>query len=406
MQLRLPRPAAAAATAILLLGAGVARAESGIGTTTTFFHESGGALDMTVLTPSAHATVDMGEAATVSARWEADVVSGASVAVVDAPGGTVDAITSATTLSDVRHVFGGSLTFNDDNTSLTGTYDYGFEEDYRSHGMSISARAEMFERNTAFEVSYARGWDRVCTLLQPRAQEAVDRSRLPNADGCFQAEMERDTVDVSLQTFQGGWTQAWTPVLTTQLTLTAQILNGFQGNPYRAVWLGRTAAQEHHPENRARYAAGLGVRFWVKPLRGAAQLFGRLYRDSWGVESFTGEIAYDQAILAGLRLKARGRYYTQIGASFYSDDYQRFPQGQYFTGDRELSPMSSVTVGGQLTWDVPGNEEGDVLGFLGGLEIVGKADLIFHDFSEFHYGRAEVPTDTALMATFGIEAIF
>jgi hypothetical protein len=361
---------------------------------------------MTVLTPQAHATADFADSVVIDASWEADVVSGASVAVVDAPSGSVDAISSATQLDDVRHSVGGSLTFNGDSTSLSGGYTYGFESDYRSHGMALAARTEVFERNTAFDVSYARGWDQVCTLLQPRNEEAVDRQRMPASDGCFKDDADRESLDLSIQTFQASWTQAWTPVLTTQLTLTTQLLNGYQGNPYRGVWLGRAAAAEHHPENRGRYAAGLSFRVWVKPLRGAVLASVRAYRDTWDVESLTGELAYDQSIAAGLRLRGRTRYYTQTGAAFYSDDYSRFPRGVYFTGDRELSPMDSITLGGQLTFDVPSNDEGYVLGFLGGLALVGKVDFIMSSFDEFHYGGAEVPNATAILGTFSLEATF
>ena len=381
-----------------------AAADSGLGTTTTLFHESGGPLDMTVIVPSAALAVDLGDDVTVRGNWEADVVSGASVAVVDG-GGDVDVVTGATMLDDVRHTVGGDLQMRGEYTSLTLGYAYGLESDYRSHGISIAARAEMFERNTAFALSYGRGFDQVCNLAQPRAQEPVDRQRLPNSDGCFVAD-DREASDLSLQTLQGSWTQNWTPILTTQATVTAQLQSGYQGNPYRAVWLGSAAAQEHHPANRARYAGGLGVRLWIKPLEGALQLFGRAYRDTWDVRSITAEIAYEQTLLERLRIRGRARYYTQTAAAFFSDDYAFQPRGQYFTGDRELSSMRSFIFGGRIEWAVPGDEDGDVLGFLASLSLVGKFDWLLNQFEGFHYGQAAVPNTDAIMATIGLEAVF
>ena len=383
-----------------------ARAETGASTTTTLFAESGGDLNTTVITPSVNASVDIGEPVTVQAGWEADIVSGASVAVVDAPG-DVDAITSATSYNDLRQTVGGSVTLRGDTTSLTAGYGYGFENDYRSHGLSLAARAELFERTMALEVSYARGFDQVCNLRQPRAQEAVDRGRLPNSEGCFDDGAEdRESLSLSLQTFQGAWTQAWSPVITTQVTLTAQVLNGYQGNPYRGVWLGRTSAQENHPENRARYAAGLGLRWWLEPINGAVRLFARAYRDTWDVQSFTGELAYTQMLGDALRVQGRGRYYVQGGAAFYSDDYTRFPRGQYFTGDRELSPFSSFTVGGRITYGLPPDDDGEVLGFLSSFDLALKADYVRYDFGDFRYGRVQVPNNNAFVATLSIEALF
>ncbi len=390
---------------LLALPAPVARAQSTYDLGATAFYESGGPLDMLVITPTTDAFVDFGPVG-VGLGYEADIVSGASVAVVDAPAPAVDVISSATHLDDVRHTARATLALQGDTTSLRGTYSYGTESDYQSNGMALSARAEMFERNTAFELSYARGWDRVCNLPIGDNPDAVDRPRMATSEGCFTDSTDRAAMDLSIQTFQGAWTQAWTPILTTQLLLTAQILNGYQGNPYRAVWLGRTSAQENHPENRARYAVGLDTRLYLEPLDGTVMIFVRGYRDTWDILSVTGELAYEQSLGGDLRLRVRGRYYNQSGATFYSDDYPRSPRGQYFTGDRELSPMTSLTLGGRLALSIPPGDDGSVIGFLSSLDLVGKADVMLFEFPEFHYARAPVPNTTALVITLSLEAVF
>jgi hypothetical protein len=184
--------------------------------------------------------------------------------------------------------------------------------------------------------------------------------------------------------------------------LSAQLLEGFQANPYRAVWLGRSAAQEHHPEHRARYAVGLGSRLWIKPLGGALQFMGRAYRDTWDVKSVSAELGFERALGARFRLRVRGRYYRQTAAAFYSDDYALNPAGQYFTGDRELSAMSSWLLGGRLEFS-PLGERGPVLGFLESLRVVLKADALLYEFPDFHYGSANVPNDRAILGTLGLE---
>jgi hypothetical protein len=378
-------------TGILCRGAS---AQPQVAAGASLFHEGGGPLNMTVLTPEVAADVPLGESWVVSADWDADVVSGASVAVVDAPAEDVDAIASAS-VRDVRHVLGGGLELKDGQSSIAARYHYGFENDYRSHSIDISARTELYDRNTSIEISYGRSFDRVCDT--PDASEPVVKPRMDSSDGCFQDEVNRRERELSVHSFRAAYTQAWTPILSTQLTLTAQLLHGFQANPYRGVSVGRVAAQEHHPEDRARYAVALGGRLWIKPLSGALQPLLRFYRDTWDVLSWTAELAYEQALGSGLRLRGRGRYYSQGAAAFYSDDYVLQPKGQYFTGDRELSPMQSVMLGGQLVWTVPGDEQGNVLGFLGALELVLKGDLIKSTFDDFHYDRVAVPNDTALL---------
>ena len=52
-------------------------------------------------------------------------------------------------------------------------------------------------------------------------------------------------------------------------------------------------------------------------------------------------------------LSLRGHYHIQSGASFYRDGHEyrdRGPAGQYWTGDRELSPMSNYLGGGRMAF--------------------------------------------------------
>lgn len=396
----------AALALVLLLYAterGVARADDAIGAGASLFHERGGPLRMTVLVPSAQASVDLGEAVGVRAGWTADVVSGASVAVVDAPAADVDAISSAS-VSDTRHAFSGGLELRDGDASVAVGFTHAFENDYLSNAFDVTASTDLFERDTTLSISYARAFDEVCDVAG--AFDPVMKPRMDSSKGCASNASEREGRELALHSFQTSWTQAWTPVLTMQLGATAQLLHGFQSNPYRAVVIGKTAAQEHHPEDRARYAASGGLRLWIVPLSGALSGSLRGYRDTWDIRSLTLELGYEQTVAAGLRLRARGRYYVQSAAAFYSDDYVLDPRGQYFTGDRELSPMRSLLIGGQMLWAVPPKADGRVLGFLSGLELTLKGDILQTSFDDFHYDRARVPNTTALVWTFELAAVF
>ena len=81
----------------------------------------------------------------------------------------------------------------------------------------------------------------------------------------------------------------------------------------------------------------------------------RYYDDTWGVQSFTGDLSWEQEQLGGrLRWRAHLRYYQQTAAFFYrdagrADSYEnRGPVGQYFTGDRELAPLGDLGLGGMV----------------------------------------------------------
>lgn len=401
-------PAMLVALALSIGSASAVRADGGgeIDVAATLFHEGGGPLNMTVITPSVRGRVDVIEELGFNLGWDADVVSGASVAVVDAPSAEPDVISTATQLDDFRNVFSGGAEIRSDFGLIRAGYAYGFESDYRSHAMSLGARAEAFERTATFDFSWARGWDSVCNVFQPEANLAVERRRLSTSEGCFSSDPDFTTNEVSLQTFQGSWTQAWARILATQLTVSAQLVEGFQSNPYRAVWLGRSAAQEHHPNDRARYAASLSIRLWLEPLSSALQVMGRVYRDTWDVQSVTAELGYELVLEGAVRVRARGRYYTQTSAAFFSDDYSLMPMGQYFTGDRELSAMTTITVGASFGYTVSAGASGPVLGFMEEFDILLKGDWIHSDFPAFHYGMASVPNVDAVIGTLSLEAHF
>jgi hypothetical protein len=386
-----------------LIGAGQqARAQSSASAGSSVVYEPGSAVNMLVVVPEVDAEVELADALAVRATWTADVVSGASVAVVDQPAETLDAISSAS-VTDTRHVLGGALTLRDGQSTLAAGYRYGFERDYRSHGLDLTARTELADRNTGFELAYARSFDSVCD--GPDASDPVLKPRMPDSDGCFGGD-EREARELAVHGLQAGVTQNLTSWLVLQGTLSAQLLDGFQSNPYRAVRIGRTAAQEHHPDDRARYALGVGARIWIEPLSGAVQPELRVYRDTWGVRSLTADLGYEQRLVAGLRMRAHARYYLQSGADFYSDDYVLTPRGQYFTGDRELSRMRSLMLGGAFRWSPAPGDDGRVIGFLDRFTLALEADVLSSTFPDFHYDRIAVPNDLALLGTLAIELVF
>jgi hypothetical protein len=396
---------AVACFALGMLPALHARAQSDVSSieaATTVFHEAGGPLSMTVLVPEVNANVAFSDALSMRAGWNADVVSGASVAVVDAPAASVDAISSAS-VADVRHVFGGGLALRDDQSALLANYRYGFENDYRSHGFDVAARTDLFDRNTTAEIAYARSFDRACDA--EGAEDPVLKGRLDSSDHCFEDDVEnREVRDIDVHGLQLGITQTLTPVLVLQLGASAQIQHGFLANPYRAVLIGPTAAQEHHPENRARYAASLGLRWWLKPLSGALQPMLRVYRDTWHLRALSAELGYEQSFTPWLRLRLRGRIHVQSGAAFYSDDYVLAPRGRYFTGDRDLSPLKTLMGGAELTWSATPDDDGEVLGFLSAFDLKLKGDALQTMLDDFHYDRVEPPNDLALIASFSVLA--
>lgn len=311
--------------------------------------------DMLVLSPHLSLRAQPLESVAVSAGYSADIVSGASESIKAGPllADRPDIVSQAS-VTDFRHVASLGVAAIREHARVEAGYSYGVENDYRSHSVSVTTATDFLQRNTELAVSYAHGFDQVCNLRQ-LGIAATLRSRLDSSVGCFSDPDRTVADDIALDNLQLGWTQSWTPVFITQLTVSGSIQHGFLGNPYREVVLGPTGqgAQEHHPDNRARGAATLRLKYYLKGLRTMIGGSVRGYGDSWDILSQTYELEAERHLLPWLRLRLHGRYYSQTEALFWSDDYTggepRYgARGQYWSGDRELSPLKSVLLGARF----------------------------------------------------------
>ncbi|OJY31082.1 MAG: hypothetical protein BGO98_45180 [Myxococcales bacterium 68-20] len=408
----------AGAASLVLAFARVASAQvAQVDTAHTFYHEAPTRTNMTVYTPGVDVAVTPAEWVTVRGGYEADIVSGASVATKAGsayqsvnPG--VDVITTAS-VKDFRHSPRGGFTLRKGDVAYTASYTYGTENDYKSHSIFVGARTDAFDHNTQFELSYARNFDSVCDRVQA-VEDTPPRFRaLEDSSGCFTSEERRRRRALSIDGFQASWTQAWTPTFASQLVYTAQLLDGFQSNPYRSIIVAQgLKAQEHHPDVRVRQALALRFNWYLRPIKVALRLTGRVYRDTWDITSGTGELEAERYLVEGLRLAARGRFYRQTGALFWSDDYTGGepplgPKGQYFTGDRELSPFWSLGLGARVTYTIhptakPEGGTARLLGIFTNAKLGSSADVM--QFSYDEYTLAGVPITNARAYIIGATA--
>jgi hypothetical protein len=416
LRLQLKLGVASAVMVATLLAAASARAQvAQVDTAHTLYLESPTRTNMTVYTPGVDIAASPAEWVTVKGGYEADIVSGASVstkagAAYQAVNPGADVVTTAS-VRDLRHSPRGALTLRKGDVSYTAQYNYGTENDYKSHSIFVAARTEAYEHNTQFELSYARNFDLVCDRVQGVNEPFARFRALEDSTGCFAGNDLRTRHRLSIDGLQASWTQAWTPTFATQLAYTAQILNGFQSNPYRSVILAQgVKAQEHHPENRARQSVAARANLYIRPIKLAIRIGARIYRDTWDITSGTGEVEVERYILEGFRVAVRGRYYRQTGTSFWSDDYTGGdpplgPKGQYWTGDRELSPFSSIAVGGRLTYGLL-PAKGRLLGLMTGLKVGAALDVVQFDYSEYTLGGTAISGARAYILGANLSATF
>lgn len=375
--------------AILAL-APAAHADDRTEVSTALFVEQrdGGKGGLTVVHPQALFGIDLGRFVSLDVGYAADVVTGATATVYQ-----VDATTGATKFSDVRHEGTVSLGFHGKRSRLTFSGTFGTERDYLSRQIGGTASIDLAGRNTTVALAYTHGADQVCNRdnaelnpLESIALTGDDPCEKPKfvygSDG-LDATGVRITrwEDLSIDTAQVSITQNISPTINMQIALYGQILEGFQSNPYRRVQVGQNTPQEHIPDTRARWSLSARVNRYLPKLRAAAHFDGRFYNDTWGVTGGNVGLGYSQYIGKPLLLRVQARVYQQSAAEFFRDAffYETLSSaGEYWTGDRELSPVRNATIGGKLSVITVGGDQ-PVWGLFDKLQLHVKGDIMLID---------------------------
>jgi len=368
---------------VVVFSTSTSQADVEAATRLTVFREPGKKnAGITVLHPQTDVSAQYA-GASIAAGYELDSVSGATARVF----GGVDAVTSATRFSDLRQAAKASVGWNVADVGLQAGYSYGWESDYVSHTMQVAARGDFLEKNFTLGLSYTRNFDSVCDANNNLAQGALDRKSLTSSDRCFQNnQTETLTRSVDIHTFEPVLSWTATPKLLLQFGATLQLLDGFQSNPYRRVLVGTQGRtpQEHVPQQRQRYALFTRANYAVPAMRGAFSLNGRVYRDSWDVLAATGDAWFTTYLADALLFGVHGRYHKQTGAVFYrsAPDLENLGSaGSYWTGDRELSPLGTITTGIKISYLRTRRQKPDA--WLDELEVNMKADGMFYRAEKF-----------------------
>jgi hypothetical protein len=353
-------------------------AEATASHTSTYFRETSSAnKGVTVYHPQTDLGVTFNTGAALSAGYSVDIVSGATPRTFG-----VDTISGASPFSDTRHELRGGLGLSRSVADISVGYIHGWESDYKTQAVTVTTRSDILDRAFTLGASFTHNFDSVCDQNNANAAGLpLNRLPLENSTGCFTADANRVTHKLSIDTLEPSVTWAATPRLLLQAGGTLQILDGFQANPYRRVRLGSSGRtpQESLPDLRQRYALFGRAAYAMPGIRASVQGTVRAYRDTWAVEALTTEMGYHQYLVRSLLVSLRARFHSQRPASFYRDarDYESFgPNGQYWTGDRELSPMSNYLLGWKIGYIYAAAQGKDA--FLTELDLAGKMDVLFY----------------------------
>ncbi len=209
------------------------------------------------------------------------------------------------------------------------------ENDYEADTATLSISQDMFGDLTTVSLFFTRGWDDVTR----------------RGDATFADEVDRRIYGVDIS-------QVATKNMVLGLSYETITEEGFLNNPYRQVrYLDPDAAvgfsfePERYPRTRTGNALSLRARYFL-PYRAAIQGDYRFYTDTWDILAHTAEVSYTHPLDDEWTFDVRYRFYTQDAAEFYSDLFPRADFQNFLARDKELSTMTSHTLGFGVAYDV------------------------------------------------------
>jgi hypothetical protein len=281
-----------------------------------------------------------------SARYLVDVVSAASVDIV---------ATASQRWSEVRHEVSGSAGFRRGDVSLGASASSSIEPDYAALSGGLNGGLALDDDNLTLALGYVVGHDVAGRTGTPfRVFEHAFWKHGPSLGASF-------VLNPSSLLFVGA-----------DVAFDA----GDQAKPYRYVPLfdratahalprGASVARvdrerlpetplERLPQARARYA--ITVRYKHRADAATVRAEERLYIDSWGLLATTSDVRWAFDLARTLELAPTLRVHAQTGTSFWrrayiaSESDERLELPAIRTGDRELGPLWTVSVGADLRW--------------------------------------------------------
>jgi hypothetical protein len=291
----------------------------------------------TIVSPTVKVGGEVGPAS-VETTYTVDAWTGASVDVVTAATGAI---------SERRHEVDAQVGTKAGAVTASANYRFSTENDYTSHGVTLSTRAELASKNTTLGVDVLGTSDQVGRSGDPQFSRPVRSlgGRLTLAQ-----ILDRATIA------EIGW----------QTT----IVDGYQASPYRYVAIGDVGTcgslapfciPEQVPERRTRNALTLRARRALGH-DVSSGLDYRFYFDDWGImgHAIQPDLAWRLSDTQFVTL--RYRYATQSEAFFYRPRYFDVMNAEGFvTRDRKLSAIVQNEAGLQYEHRIESDDSDRVI---------------------------------------------
>jgi hypothetical protein len=302
---------------------------------------------VSVITPAVQATLKNAlEGWSLDGSYLADIVSAASVDIVS---------TASPRWTEVRHAgsLSGSFDVGDTTTSVSGAASR--EPDYSSLTGGIAERIALADKTVTPFLGYFFTRDEAGRTGTPFSVYSLILWRHAVSAG-IELIVDRSTAftlvgDAAFESGRQEKPYRFLPLFAPEVADTIPA-----GASAARVNLERLPARvgERVPEQRRRFAASGRL---AHRLSSATLIVSeRLYQDDWGLRASTTHLRI--SLDAGQRwfISAHLRGHVQSGVSFWQRAYVARPAGSGLevprlrTGDRELGPLASATLGGSVRW--------------------------------------------------------
>jgi hypothetical protein len=318
--------------------------------------------------PSVLVRKQIGSNVSVVGNYYVDMISSASI----------DVITTASPYTEERTQWSLGMDYLRGNTTMSINYVSSEESDFDAETVAFSVSQDMFGDLTTLTLSYALGDDLVGRSDDPSFEREVDR-----------------------QQYGVGITQILTRNLISTLNFTVITDEGFLNNPYRSVRYadpnvgrGFSYEPELYPNTRTSSAVGLRMKYFL-PYRAAIAGEYRYFSDTWDIESHAAKLEYTHP-LGPFVFHLKYRWHDQTGAHFYSDLFPRSEATNFRGRDKELSPLTSQTVGISGSYEFLSDP--DSWGFIKRGTVNVSYDFLSIDYDEF--------SDISAGAPLGMEPLY
>ena len=237
---------------------------------------------------------------------------------------SIDVVTTASKYKETRHEFSlsGDYVYRDSQITLGGSTSH--EPDYVANRISLDITQEVFGGMPSVALGFTRGDDKVGKKDSPEFSDTARHWQ-----------------------YRLGVSQILSPRWIMSVNAEALSDDGYLGSPYRAARVFGAAVPERNPRTRSARALMLRVNGDLGS-RDAMHASYRYYTDTWDIKGHTLELGYSRYFQETWLADTYLRYYTQSGASFYSDNAQS--ETLYVSRNRQLSTFDNAAIGAKVSW--------------------------------------------------------